>query len=162
MLPGAWVYSSWLAILNGREKFNFPDIVSCVYLWTFCFVLGAWIRFFIYDSLLQPSHLEVINENYMHSVPKSEHNENHHLSLPWVYISWVSFDFGRRVSVYMLLCFTVCTQTQRHTSRWWSCQKHLKECRYWRYAEYKIIASFSELPHFQFWWLFAVYKNYKW
>ena len=28
------------------------------------------------------------------------------------------------------IIFTVYTQTQRHTSRWWSCQKHLKECRY--------------------------------
>ena len=45
-----------------------------------------------------------------------------------------------------VVIFTVCTQSQRHTSRWWSCQKHLKECRYWKYVEYKTVASFLSLP----------------
>ena len=73
-------------------------------------------------------------------------------------------DLGMRLHVSStdrVVIFTICTQTQRHTSRWWWCRKLLKECHYWRYVENKTMASFLDFPHFQF-WLLAVCKNCKW
>ena len=53
------------------------------------------IKFFIHDYLLQPLHLEVINESYMHSVPKSEHNRTAQESSSYSSLGLLNLTLGR-------------------------------------------------------------------
>ena len=134
-------------------------------------------------------HLEVINGSYMHSAPKSEHNRTTWESSSYSSLGLLNLTLGRecqhalftytyptlfRVRLHvqsfflpmtmslssLSIIFTVCTQTQRNTSRWWSCRKRLKECRYWKCVEYKSIALLLSLPRLNLQFVKAV-SNHK-
>ena len=70
----------------------FLDIVSCVYI------------------SVNKSSMRITCTVYLY---KSEHNENHHLSLPWVYISWVSL-WEESVSVHVVMFHCLYTDSETH------------------------------------------------
>ena len=177
-----WVYDSWLAILNGRERsLIFLHIASCAYLWTFCSWsrLGSSFMILFYNPHTWKSSMSTTCTVYL-KMSTTEQHENHHLTLPWVSWTWL---WEESVSIH-------CSHT--HTppcSMWDYMYSHFFfqwPCHYVHFlytdseTHFKVVVM-SEMfegmpllkvcrvqnhclilrPRFQF-WLLAVSKNYKW